>query len=149
MKSLNLTHNKNLFNRSFVTSEKKHVVEVRRFIRQVAQKLGFNRTDQIRIASAVSEVCRNMIEFAQKGEVLVKSVFFTTKRGLLIKIIDSGPGIPDIGKAMQDGYSTKQRMGLGLPGSKRFMDLLQVESKPEIGTKVLMCKWVKQAKKEN
>jgi len=127
---------------SFVTSERDDIVEIRKFVRHSARSLGFSKSDQTRIATAVSEICMNVVDYAKKGSVLVKSVILNSKQGLMIKITDSGPGILNISEAMKDGFSTRQRIGIGLPGSKRFMDVFGIESEPNIGTKVVMCKWV-------
>lgn len=135
--------NKNYpIDQSFITSKHGDIVEVRKFVRMAAGSLGFSKSDQTRIATAVSEICRNVIDYAIMGNVLVKSVFLSSKQGLLIKITDSGPGILNISEAMQDGYSTHQRIGIGLPGSKRLMDVFGIESNPGTGTKILMCKWL-------
>lgn len=141
---LYIPNNKSNFqiDQSFIASEHGDIVEVRKFVRRAARSLGFTKSDQTRIATAVSEICRNVVDYAKKGSVLVKSVFLTSKQGLMIKITDSGPGIVNISEAMQDGYSSHQRFGIGLPGSKRIMDVFGIESEPDIGTKVVMCKWV-------
>lgn len=92
--------------------------------------------DQIRIATAVSEICRNLIDYAKHGSILVKSVILNTRQGILIKVTDSGPGIMNIPQAMQGGFSTRKRLGLGLPGLKRMMDVFRIESELDIGTKL-------------
>lgn len=134
---------------SFVTSKRGDIIEVRKYVRSSARSLGFSKSDQTRIATAVSEICMNVVDYAKKGSVLVKSVILNTKQGLLIKITDSGPGILNISEAMKDGFSTHQRIGIGLPGSKRIMDVFGIESKPNVGTKVVMCKWVSSQLKTN
>jgi serine/threonine-protein kinase RsbT len=134
--------NSTAINQSFTAAVRQDVVKVRSFVRQAANTIGFGKADQIRIATAVSEICRNVIDYAKKGQVIVKSVSFPSKRGLLIKVTDQGPGILNISQAMQDGFSSCKRPGIGLPGSKRMMDLFGIESGPEAGTKITMCKWL-------
>lgn len=129
-------------NQSFTTAVRQDVVRVRTFVRQAAIMIGFGKVDQIRIATAVSEICRNVIDYAKKGQVIIKSVSFPSKCGLFIKVTDQGPGILDISRAMQDGFSSCKRLGIGLPGSKRMMDLFGIESDPKSGTKITMCKWL-------
>ncbi|REL38548.1 ATP-binding protein [Rhodohalobacter sp. SW132] len=133
---------KNIPSDTFTTVDLSDVIEIRRYTRNLAGTLGFSKTNQTQITSAVSEICENVIDFAIRGHVNVKSVNFETRRGILIKVTDSGPGILDISAAVKDGYSTRNRLGLGLPGTKRFMDIFKVQSKPDDGTKVVMCKWV-------
>jgi len=137
----------NLFKDNFPTDTFKtvtlsDVVKVRQYTRYLAENLGFSRTHQTQIICAVTEICENVIDFANTGVVDVKPVDLKSHRGIFIKVSDTGPGILDISEAVQDGYSTRNRLGLGLPGTRRFMDLFKVESKPNEGTKVLMCKWL-------
>lgn len=127
---------------SFAVSTDKDVVQIREHARDMAGTLGFSRNDRTMITTVVSEICRNILEYAQRGELRIKLVNNNSQKGLQIIACDDGPGIADVKKAMQDGYSTGRGMGVGLPGSKRIMDEFEIESKPGKGTKITMCKWL-------
>jgi serine/threonine-protein kinase RsbT len=116
------------------------VVAARRAAREMAARAGFGGTDLTIIATAVSEVSRNIVRFAGKGEVVLE-LLEEPRRGLLIVARDSGPGIPDVQQALQDGYSTYRGLGLGLPGARRLMDEFGIVSEPGHGTTVTMTKW--------
>ncbi|WP_138756697.1 sigma-70 family RNA polymerase sigma factor [Modestobacter altitudinis] len=116
------------------------VVAARQAARELAARLGFPPTDLTEIATAVSEVVRNIVRFADAGEVLVE-LLDSPRRGIRITARDSGPGIPDVQEALRDGYSTYRGLGLGLPGARRLMDEFAVASEPGRGTTVTMTKW--------
>ncbi len=116
------------------------VVAARQAARDLATRLGFSPTDLTGIATAVSEVVRNIVRFADAGEVLVE-LLDSPRRGIRIIARDSGPGIPDVQEALRDGYSTYRGLGLGLPGARRLMDEFAVASEPGRGTTVTMTKW--------
>ena len=111
--------------------------------RQLASQAGFNNSDLTVIATAISEVARNIVQYARKGEIILGVVQDGNKRGLRVEARDDGPGIPNIELAMQDGYSTGGGLGLGLPGTRRLMDELQVDSKVGRGTTVVATKWIR------
>jgi len=111
--------------------------------RQLASEAGFNNSDLTVIATAISEVARNIVQYARKGEIILGVVQDGNKRGLRVEARDDGPGIPNIELAMQDGYSTGGGLGLGLPGTRRLMDELQVDSKVGRGTTVVATKWIR------
>jgi serine/threonine-protein kinase RsbT len=111
--------------------------------RELAATVGFTRTDQTLIATAISEVARNILVYAQRGEVVLSIVEDGTRRGICVVARDQGPGIADIELAMRDGYSTAKSLGLGLPGAKRLMDDLEIESALGKGTTVTMKRWVR------
>jgi serine/threonine-protein kinase RsbT len=111
--------------------------------RKLAEKLGMNGTDLTVIATAISEVARNIVDYARRGEILLRTVHQGTRRGIQVEAQDQGPGIADIDRAMQDGYSTGRGLGLGLPGSKRLMDEFEIDSKPGKGTRIKMIKWLR------
>ncbi len=111
--------------------------------RALAAQLGFNGADLVMIATAVSEVARNIIEYAKPGEVILSVVNKGTQRGLEVIARDQGPGIADVAQAMEDGYSSARGLGLGLPGSRRLMDEFQVDSKIGRGTIITMKKWLR------
>jgi serine/threonine-protein kinase RsbT len=95
------------------------------------------------IATAVSEVARNILEYAKRGEVVVAVIQRGDRRGLEVLARDQGPGIADVSQAMQDGFSTSRGLGLGLPGSRRLMDDFELESRVGQGTTVTMRKWLR------
>ena len=117
------------------------VVEARQKGREVAALVGFSATDQTLIATAISEITRNIVKFAERGEVVVSAIE-VPHRGLSVVARDSGPGIPDPAGAMRDGFSTYHGLGLGLPGAKRLMDRFELVSVADEGTTVTMEKWL-------
>ncbi|MFN7143452.1 MAG: anti-sigma regulatory factor [Myxococcota bacterium] len=119
------------------------VVTARQEARAVAVSLGFGGTLLTVIATAVSEIARNIVNYAGRGEVGISIVESGGRRGIEIVARDTGPGIPDIALAMQDGYSTGRGLGLGLPGARRLMDDFHIESTPGKGTCIVMRKWRK------
>jgi RNA polymerase sigma factor (sigma-70 family) len=116
------------------------VVAARQAARELAERLDFSPTELTEIATAVSEIVRNIVRFADFGDVLVE-LLDTPRRGLRITARDSGPGIPDVQQALQDGFSTYRGLGLGLPGARRLMDEFAVVSEQGRGTTVTMIKW--------
>src|SRR5215813_14133927 len=114
------------------------IVMARQQGRSLAAKLGFSGSDLTIIATAISEVARNIVEHAQKGEIILKSVEENPRRGIIIIAQDEGPGIPDIARALQDGFSTGKGLGLGLPGTKRLMDEFEISSDVGKGTTISM-----------
>ncbi len=118
------------------------IVTARQKGRELSARLGFSNTELTLIATAISEVTRNIVEYAKRGELCLSIVQQGDKRGIIVIASDKGPGIPNIKLAMQDGYSTKHSLGLGLPGAKRLMDEFEIISEVGKGTKVTMKKWV-------
>ncbi len=108
----------------------------------LAKKAGFKHIEQFMIATAVSELARNSFLYAMKGEVTIKVLDRKTQKGIEIVAEDNGPGIEDIGKAMEDHFSTSEGLGLGLPGVKRLMDEFNIDSERGRGTKITVRKWV-------
>jgi anti-sigma regulatory factor (Ser/Thr protein kinase) len=104
--------------------------------------VGFSATDLTLIATAISEIARNIVKFADHGEIVITAVSESGRRGVTVVGRDVGPGIPDPALALQDGYSTYHGLGLGLPGARRLMDHLEIVSVPGEGTTVTMEKWV-------
>ena len=117
------------------------IVTARQSGRKLAADRGFSSTDQTLIATAISEVARNIIEYAQSGEIILSALDQLGRRGIKIVARDEGPGIADTELAMQDGYSTGNSLGLGLPGAKRLMNDFDLVSAPGKGTTVTMRKW--------
>lgn len=117
------------------------VVTARQKGRETAVELGFSSTDATLVATAISEIARNIVKFAERGEVLISPVEEGGRQGVTIVARDVGPGIADLGEAVRDGYSTYAGLGLGLPGAKRLMDEFDVVTEVGRGTTVTMTKW--------
>ena len=117
------------------------IVLARQAGRQLAQQLGFSTTDQTLIATAISEVARNIVVYAAHGEIVLARAEDGSRIGIIVQAIDTGPGIDNKDLAMRDGYSTKNSLGLGLPGARRLMDDFDLESEIGRGTTVTMKKW--------
>jgi len=119
------------------------IVMARQKGRTLATELGFDGSDLTLIATAISEVARNIVTHAKSGEILLAASNHGGKRGISIIARDEGPGIADVARAMQYGYSTGKGLGVGLPGAKWLMDEFEIETKVGNGTKVTMKKWLK------
>lgn len=119
------------------------IVLVRQQARVLAKELGFSPSDLTLIATALSELARNIVEYASKGEIILARVYQGERRALVIIARDNGPGIADIERALQDGYTTGKGLGLGLPGTKRLMDEFEIISTPGQGTTVKATKWMR------
>jgi serine/threonine-protein kinase RsbT len=118
------------------------IVTARQAGHELARQLGFSLTDVTMIATAISEIARNITSYAGQGEVRVGVQYRDGRQALVVRAEDDGPGIADIERALEDGYSTGRGLGLGLPGARRLMDRLVVESTPGKGTIVEMWKWI-------
>jgi serine/threonine-protein kinase RsbT len=118
------------------------IVAARRSGRRLAKAAGFATADLTTIATAISEVARNITSYAGRGEMTITVIEHGDRRGIEVTAEDQGPGIADIERALADGYSTGSGMGLGLPGARRLMDELTVDSIVGVGTTVVMRKWV-------
>lgn len=118
------------------------IVEARKAGHQLALDLGFSLTDVTMIATAISEIARNITSYAGRGSVRVGVADRDGRKALVVRAQDQGPGIADIERAMEDGYSTGRGLGMGLPGARRLMDRLVVKSTVGQGTVVEMWKWV-------
>jgi serine/threonine-protein kinase RsbT len=120
------------------------IVTVRQLARQVARDQGFGLVDQSRIATAVSELARNVIRYAtdSRGTVRIRQLPALTRGvGLEVVVSDDGPGIGDVELALQDGYTSGRGMGMGLPGTRRLMDSMEIDSAVGRGTTVTIRKW--------
>jgi RNA polymerase sigma factor (sigma-70 family) len=122
------------------------IVSARQAARELAGRAGMTGTDLTLLATAVSEVTRNIVRFTEGGEIVVEVVEHDGRRGIHVVARDTGPGIPDVDQALADGYSTYAGLGLGLPGARRLMDEFAVVSEPGRGTTVTMTKWCKEAR---
>ena len=117
------------------------IVVARQSGRRMAETLGFSRSDQALIATAISELARNIVNYAAIGTLEIKRVERGRKIGLQVVAADEGPGIADLDLAMTEGFSTGKSLGLGLPGTRRIADLFNIESDPGNGLKVTIIKW--------
>ena len=117
------------------------IVSARMRGRAMALQLGFRPTDATLIATAISELARNMLLYAKSGEIVICPIENGERKGLAVRARDEGPGIPDTTRALQDGYSTSGRLGLGLPGVRRLMDEFELASQVGRGTTVVVKKW--------
>jgi serine/threonine-protein kinase RsbT len=118
------------------------VVTARQMGRSLAVRFGFTGGDLTVIATAISELARNILEYATTGEILLQPVERGGRNGIAIAARDEGPGIPDVPRALQDGYSTGTGLGLGLPGARRLMDEFEIVSEVGKGTTVTVRKWI-------
>jgi serine/threonine-protein kinase RsbT len=118
------------------------IVSARMEGRNMAKELGFGVIDQARIATAISELARNIVLYTEGGEVLIEIIEENDRSGIQVTSRDQGPGIADIELVMQDGYSTQRGLGMGLPGTRRLMDEFEIESELGVGTTVRVRKWL-------
>jgi len=119
------------------------IVSARQQGRTLGTELGFRGGDLALIATAISEMARNIVTYASRGEIVLAPLDQAGRRGILVIARDQGPGIRDISLAMQDGYSSGKSLGLGLPGARRIMDEFDIVSEVGKGTTVTMKKWVR------
>jgi serine/threonine-protein kinase RsbT len=118
------------------------IVTARQQGRALAASLGFVGSDLTVIATAISELARNIIEYATKGEIVLSQDDAGGRPGIVIVARDEGPGIPDVSRALSAGYSTGMGLGLGLPGVRRLMDEFEITSNAGRGTTVAVRKWL-------
>ena len=110
--------------------------------RKLARAIGFKETEQYQISSATSELATNIYRYAKKGQIILKMIEEKKKKGIEIIAQDQGPGIADIEKALQEGFSTSKSLGIGLPGVKRLMDDFEIKSEKGKETRVKVGKWI-------
>ena len=117
------------------------LVPARAQARAMAERLGFSRTDATLIATAISEIARNIVVHVGQGEIELRPVEEESRSGLVVIARDDGPGIRDVEAVLRDGYAGQGGLGLGLPGARRLMDDFDITSQPGRGTTVTMTKW--------
>jgi len=117
------------------------VVRVRQAVRSVAVKIGLTLVDQTKVITAASEIARNTLEYGGGGSVVVETVTNGARAGLRLVFEDRGPGIPDVERALVDGYTTGNGLGLGLSGARRLCNEFDIWSQPGAGTRVTLTKW--------
>jgi serine/threonine-protein kinase RsbT len=117
------------------------VVIARQEARAMGVELRFSSTDLTLLATAISEVARNVTTYAGRGEVALRVLRERGREGIEVVCADDGPGIPDVELALQDGYTTGNGLGLGLPGARRLVDEFELDTEPGRGTRVRLVKW--------
>jgi len=117
------------------------VVRVRQAVRKHAVTAGFSLVDQTKIITAASEIARNTVDYGGGGTLLIELLRESARRGLKLTFTDQGPGIPDLDRALTDGYTTGNGLGLGLSGAKRLCNEFMVKSTPGCGTIVTLARW--------
>jgi serine/threonine-protein kinase RsbT len=122
-------------------NSERDIVVARQKGRSMATDLGFSLGDATLIATAISELARNIISYAREGMIAMNVVYDSRREGLLIVASDEGPGISDVSLALRDGFSTSGSLGIGLPGVRRLMDDFDITSEPGHGTIVTVTKW--------
>jgi serine/threonine-protein kinase RsbT len=118
------------------------IVTARQKGRALAMDVGFSGTDLTLVATAISEVARNIVDHAKRGEIIFSTTNNGGRQGITIVARDEGPGIPDVARAMEYGYSTRNGLGVGLPGARWLMDEFEIDSIVGHGTTVTMKKWL-------
>ena len=121
--------------------QERDLVYCRNRVKEIAAKIGMGIVNQTKLITATSEIARNMLRYAGGGNVKVEVVTRGKQEGVQLVFEDSGPGIPDINKAMQDGFTTGKTLGLGLPGAKRLVNEFAIQSVVGKGTTVKILKW--------
>jgi serine/threonine-protein kinase RsbT len=119
------------------------VVTARQEARTMGAALGFSSTDLTLLATAISEIARNITTYAGEGEVALRVRTEAGRAGIEVVATDEGPGIVNVDLAMQDGYTTGNGLGLGLPGTRRLVDDFELETTPGVGTRIRMVKWTR------
>ena len=119
------------------------VVTARHEARAMGARLGFTSTDLTLLATAISEVARNVTTYAGEGEVILREIRDGARAGIEVVCADEGPGIADVELAMQDGYTTGNGLGLGLPGTRRLVDEFELETERGAGTRIRLVKWAR------
>jgi serine/threonine-protein kinase RsbT len=117
------------------------IVRVRQVMREWAVQAGFSLVDQTKIVTAASELARNTVEHGGGGVARVELLADGGRRGLRLTCEDNGPGIADISLALKDGYTTRNGLGLGLPGARRLVNDFAIDSRPGEGTRVAITRW--------
>ena len=117
------------------------VVRARQAVRAMATEQGFSLVDQTKMVTAASELARNTVEYGRGGTVTLEALEESARRGVRLVFEDEGPGIPDIPRAMADGFTTGNGMGLGLGGARRLVNEFDIHSEPGIGTRVTVVRW--------
>ncbi|MBF4501177.1 anti-sigma regulatory factor [Savagea sp. SN6] len=119
------------------------VVAARQLGRDEAKSIGFGTVDQARITTAISELARNIYLYAGTGKIEIRRLHDGVKKGMMIISSDNGPGIPDVRKVMEDGFTTSGGLGAGMPGVQRLVDEFKIETEVGVGTTITAIKWLR------
>jgi serine/threonine-protein kinase RsbT len=125
----------------FVVAKEQDVVPLRNKVKDAAVKAGMSILNQTKLITAASELVRNLLKYGGGGSVAIETVNNGRENGVRLVFADKGPGIPDVEMAMKDGYSTGKSLGLGLPGTKRLVNVFEIKSAVGEGTTVTIIKW--------
>ena len=117
------------------------VVRARQAVRSWAVEMGFSLVDQTKLVTAASELARNTVVYGGGGTLRMEALEDGARKGLRLVFADEGPGIPDLEKALRDGYTTGNGLGLGLGGAKRLVNEFAIESQAGQGTRITVVKW--------
>lgn len=117
------------------------IVRVRQKVRSYAVDVGLGLVDQTKVVTAASELARNTLDYGGGGSATISTVEEGLRRGVRIVFEDKGPGIADLSRALQDGYSTGGGLGLGLSGARRLSNEFDIQSEPGAGTRVTIARW--------
>jgi serine/threonine-protein kinase RsbT len=117
------------------------VVRIRQEVRKRAVEVGLSLVDQTKVVTAASELARNTLDYGGGGTALLETLADGGRRGLRLTFEDKGPGIADVQLALTDGYTTGSGLGLGLGGARRLSNEFHIESKPGLGTKIIIARW--------
>ena len=126
---------------TYVVRSAPDIVNVRQVVRSWCIALGMGLVDLTKIVTAASEIARNTLDYGGGGTMLIEELRDGLKAGVRLSFVDQGPGIPDLARAMTDGYTSGSGMGLGLGGTKRLVDDFLIESSPGAGTHLAIVKW--------
>ncbi len=119
------------------------IVLARQAVRRLTQALGFSLVDQTKLVTAASELARNAVIYGRGGTMICETLEDNGRAGLRVQFVDEGPGIPDVGLAMTDGWTSGRGLGLGLSGARRLVNEFELESTPGLGTRVTIARWKK------
>jgi serine/threonine-protein kinase RsbT len=122
-------------------SDESDLVVIRRWTRELAAQQGFTEPDTEALALAATEIARNIVVHAGGGEIAIGTLDEEHRQGVIVVARDAGPGISEIKQAMQDGFSTAQSLGFGLPSARRLVDEFDIQSAVGVGTQVILVKW--------
>jgi serine/threonine-protein kinase RsbT len=121
--------------------ENEDVVVVRQRAREQSHRAGFSLLETTKLVTAASELARNTLEHGGGGYAEIEVCTDGSRRGVRMRFVDTGPGIPDVEQALRDGFTTGKGLGLGLGGSRRLVSEFDIESSPGRGTKVTVVRW--------
>jgi serine/threonine-protein kinase RsbT len=117
------------------------IVRIRQAVRTMALEIGLSLVDQTKVITAASEIARNTLDYGGGGEATIEIVSTGLRKGVRLLFVDEGPGIPDMQRAMTDGYTTGKGLGLGLSGAKRLVNEFEIESEVGKGTRITLVRW--------